>query len=220
MKRVFRNAMLAGFASVILVSCGGGPSGEKVSSDEAKTTSEDVLADATFSVDTDQSVLEWEGAKIAYAHDGLISLSDGEIMVSDGRISGGSFEIDMNSIVCLDLEDPEKNANLVGHLKSADFFEVETYPAATFEITSTEHIEGDRHSITGNLTLKDVTRSITFPASISIAENMLKASTDQFVIDRSEWNVRFASPSFFNDLKDDFIKDEIGLKISLVASVQ
>lgn len=210
--------MFAGVAGLFLASCGGGPSGEKVTSGEAASVSADASTEGNFTLDAEKSVIEWEGAKIAYAHNGLISLSDGALSVADGRIVGGNFTIDMNSIVCLDLEDPEKNANLVGHLKSADFFEVETYPVAKFEITSTEHLEGDMHSVTGNLTLKDVTRSITFPAKVSISDNTVEASASQFVIDRSEWNVRFASPSFFNDLKDDFIKDEIGLTITLVAN--
>lgn len=218
MKQMIRNAMFAGLTGIFLASCGAGPSGDKVTSGEAASVSSAASIEGTYIVDAEKSVIEWEGAKIAYSHNGLISLSSGELSISDGRIVGGSFTIDMNSIVCLDIEDPEKNANLVGHLQSPDFFEVETYPFAKFEIASSEHLEGDMHSITGNLTLKDVTRSITIPAKVSINDNTIQASAAQFVIDRSEWNVRFGSPTFFNDLKDDFIKDEIGLAITLIAN--
>lgn len=208
--------ILAGAFALILASCGGGPSGDKVVSSEAKAKSSDSEG-VVYTVQSDKSIVEWEGAKLTYGHNGLISIQNGEVIMDGDQIKGGSFTIDMNSIVCLDIEDEAKNADLVNHLKSADFFEVETYPTAGFEITSAEKKGENMYSLTGNLTMKETTRSITFDAEVVADGEMLSATTPQFVIDRSEWNVRFGSKSFFDDLKDDFIKDEIGLVVKLTA---
>jgi len=215
MKNVLGAFIIGGVVMAGIVSCGG-PSGNKVESGEAQDAASG--KGETYSVDVAESVIEWEGAKLAYGHNGTISLSSGTLTLDAGQITGGEFVIDMNSIVNLDIEDPEKNKQFVGHMKSADFFETETYPSARFVITGVTGGQGSSQQITGNLTMKDTTRSISFNTDVMMEGNTLSATTPQFVIDRSEWNVRFGSKSFFNDLKDDFIKDEIGLVIRLKAS--
>jgi polyisoprenoid-binding protein YceI len=181
--------------------------------------------------DLDQSMVKWEGYKPTGRHFGTVSLSDGELKLSDGNIVGGSFTMDMNSIVVEDLEPGEMNDKLRGHLLSADFFEVETYPQATFVITEVKAIDGasidksaekgdlvPTHAISGNLTMKGITKNITFNAKVNIAGNTVSAETNQFFVDRAEWNVQYGSRSFFDDLKDNFINDEMGINIKLVAN--
>jgi polyisoprenoid-binding protein YceI len=199
----------------------GGPQGEKAQTGGAQEVTA-TKGDVTMNVDIAASKVEWTGAKPTGQHHGTIAISEGSLMLTDGNIVGGKFTIDMKSIVDLDLTSAEDNAKLVGHLKSPDFFDAEKYPTAVFVITSVEALSGNAeatHKITGNLTMKDATKSVTFPAKVSLEGNTLNASTPDFVIDRTQWNVQYGSKTIFNDLKDKFINDEIGLKISLSAEL-
>lgn len=199
----------------------GGPQGEKARTGDAQEVTA-TKGDVTMNVDIAASKVEWTGAKPTGQHHGTIAISEGSLMLTDGNIVGGKFTIDMNSIVDLDLTSAEDIAKLVGHLKSPDFFDAEKYPTAVFVITSVEALSGNAeatHKITGNLTMKDATKSVTFPAKVSLEGNTLTASTPDFVIDRTQWNVQYGSKTIFNDLKDKFINDEIGLKISLSAAL-
>jgi polyisoprenoid-binding protein YceI len=208
--------VLAGIA----FSCGG-PQGEKAQTGDAKEISA-ISGDIILAVDVANSKVEWTGSKPTGQHHGTINISEGSLMLTDGNIVGGKFTIDMNSIVDLDLTNPEDNVKLVGHLKSSDFFDAEKYPTAVFEISSVEAANGNAevtHNITGNLTMKEITKSVTFPANVVIEGDKLMATTPEFIIDRSKWNVQYGSRSFFNDLKDKFINDEIALKISLSAGM-
>lgn len=217
MKKLIQPVFAFGILTVFLVACSNGPSGTKLESSDSKLSAANGDG-IIYTVDTANSIIEWEGAKLTYAHHGYISISEGSITMDGDEITGGKFSIDMNSIVNLDVEDEEKNAMLVGHLKSADFFETENFPMATFEITSAKKLEASSYEISGNLTLKGTSRGITFVSDVVVDGNSLSATTAQFVIDRSEWNVRYGSTSFFDDLKDDFIKNEIGLVIKLKAT--
>lgn len=204
----------------IVFSCGG-PQGEKAQTGDAQEVSAST-GDVTMNVNATASKVEWTGAKPTGQHNGTIGISEGSLMLTDGNIVGGKFIIDMNSIVDLDLTNAEDNGKLVGHLKSPDFFDAAKYPTAVFEISSVEVVSGNAnatHNITGNLTMKEITKSVTFPANVVIEGNMLMATTPEFIIDRSKWNVQYGSRSFFNDLKDKFINDEIALKINLSAGM-
>jgi polyisoprenoid-binding protein YceI len=208
------------FVSAIIVSCGG-PQGEKAATGEAQEVTVK-NGDVTLAVDQSASGVEWIGTKPTGQHNGTVNISNGELMLKDGEVVGGKFTIDLNSIVVLDLTDQEMNAKLLGHLKSADFFEVETYPTAVFEITSVSALSGNpeaSHNITGNLTMKDVTKSVTFPAMINVSDDSVTAVTPAFIIDRTEWNVQYGSRKLFDNLKDNFIHDEMSLKINLKAVV-
>jgi polyisoprenoid-binding protein YceI len=199
----------------------GGPQGDKARTGDAKEISS-ITGDVTLTVDVANSKVEWTGAKPTGQHNGTINVSEGNLMLTDGNIVGGKFTIDKNSIVVLDLTNAEDNGKLVGHLKSPDFFDVAKYPTAVFEISSVEAINGNAeatHNITGNLTMKEITKSVTFPANVVIEGDKLMATSPEFIIDRSQWNVQYGSRTFFNDLKDKFINDEIALKITLSAEM-
>ena len=204
----------------VIASCGG-PQGEKAATSEAQEVSVK-SGDVTLKADLPASNIQWEGAKPTGKHNGTISIQSGELMLTEGAIVGGIFTIDMASIVNHDLEDAESNTKLVTHLKSPDFFEVETYPTAVFQITSVEPISGNaeaNHNITGNLTMKDVTKSITFPAMVTMDDESVTATSPAFVIDRTQWNVQYGSKTLFDNLKDKFINDEISLRINLTAGM-
>lgn len=206
--------------ALFIVACGG-PEGTEVESAEAEDIAETEAAAVSYSVDAAASVINWEGSKlVGGGHTGTIGLESGSLAVSGDEIVGGSFVINMASIQDTDLEG-EKKGKLEGHLKSDDFFSVESFPTATFEIASIEAVEGDpavSHNITGNLTMKDNTRSITIPAMVSMDGGMIKAATPKFVIDRTEWNVMYGAEGSVADLaKDNIINDNIGLELNIVA---
>ncbi len=165
----------------------------------------------TYDVNLETSTIEWQGFKPTGSHKGTINIQSGSFTVNDGKIQSGSFVIDMSSI-----KESKDNARFEGHLKSADFFEVEKYPTASFEITSLEKKDGNT-ILSGNLTLKDATNNVTFPVTVTNEGDVLAVSSEVFTIDRSKWNVRYGSKSFFDDLKDKFINDDIELKISVKA---
>lgn len=221
---------LIAFSLIVMIASACTSGGTKSEASDAQKVT-DTGFDQIYIADTDASSVAWEGYKPTGKHNGEIEISSGELEVKDGKLTGGEFIIDMQSIVVLDLEDPDRNAKLLGHLKSADFFEAETYPTAKFVITEVRAIDGSNidktkekgdivptHAITGNLTMKNITKSITFNAKVNMSDAKVTASTNQFYIDRAQWRVQYGSKSFFDDLKDNFINDEMGLTISLVAT--
>jgi len=159
------------------------------------------------------SMVGWIGKKVTGEHKGSISVTDGTIDVANGAVTGGKFTIDMNSLICLDLEAGKGKEDLEGHLKSADFFDVAKHPTSVFEITS---VAGNM--VTGNLTMLGVTKSVTFPANINVDNGILKVATEMFTINRTDWGLKYGSASFFDGLKDKAINDDISLNIRLKAS--
>lgn len=204
-------------------SCMQSPEGEKVKSDDATEIHFTELAN-TVTPNLALSKVEWLGTKPTGTHYGTLSIKEGSLFVKDGELTGGVFVLDMTSIVVLDIDDPKMNENLVGHLKSADFFLVDSFPTATFKFStvtpleSSTEVEGKvnpTHRIEGNLTMRGITRKVNFPAKIKIDEQGISAKTPQFVINRTEWNVNYGSKSVFANLKDNFIHDEIGITITI-----
>ncbi|NHB69300.1 YceI family protein [Perlabentimonas gracilis] len=204
-------------------SCMQSPEGEKVKSDDATEIHFAELAN-TVTPNLALSKVEWLGTKPTGTHYGTLSIKEGSLFVKDGELTGGVFVLDMNSIVVLDIDDPKMNENLVGHLKSADFFLVDSFPTATFKFSTVTPLElstevegkvNPTHRIEGNLTMRGITRRVNFPAKIKIDEQGISAKTPQFVINRTEWNVNYGSKSVFANLKDNFIHDEIGITITI-----
>ncbi len=185
---------------------------QEATMNNAETAMTVVLEADKYIANIEESTIEWQGFKPTGSHKGTINISSGEFNVSNGKISSGSFVIDMNSI-----EESENNERLKGHLKSADFFEVDQYPTAEFEITGLEDKDG-QIVLSGNLTLKDATKNVSIPVTVYNEANVLKISSEVFTIDRSKWNVKYGSKSFFDDLKDKFINDDIELKIAVTAN--
>ena len=169
----------------------------------------------TYNVNTEQSEINWKGEKVTGEHIGTIALQEGALTLEDGALTGGSFTIDMNSITNSDLEG-ENKGKLEGHLKSDDFFGVATYPTATLTITSVEPQGENQYEVTGDLTIKEKTHEITFPATVTAQGNQITAEAD-ITVNRAKYDVRYGSDSFFDNLGDKVIYDDFYLQVSLVA---
>ena len=139
-----------------------------------------------LAVNTNESKVNWTGARPAYEHTGYVKLSEGEIVVQKNEVVGGSFIIDLNTITNVDLKDENMNSKLVGHLKSPDFFDVAKYPVARFDMTKVSRISGAKegakatHRIEGNLTMKGITKKVEFNASINMLNGKVVATTEKF----------------------------------------
>jgi hypothetical protein len=157
-------------------------------------------------VDVAVSVLNWKGTKPGGAHNGVVSLKSGGLLIENGKLTQGEFIIDMSTIKNVDMAGEKGAGKIEGHLKSADFFDVEKYPTSKFVITKVEEVAG-KLAVTGNLQIKDVTKSITIPATISTEAGVTTFTSDTFNVDRADFNVKYGSKSFFEGLKDKFIDD-------------
>lgn len=201
--------------ALILVGCKDKAKGAETT--DAKATAEANATATKYIVNTEASTIDWKGFKPTGSHNGTIKLDSGTFKVNQGKVESGSFLVDMASITVEDIPaDDEKNGKLKGHLTSPDFFDVDKFPSAAFEVTGVSEVEG-KTMLSGNLTLKGVKNNITFPVSVSENENGVSLSSETFTIDRSKWNVQYGSKSFFDNLGDKFINDDIELKINVSA---
>ena len=164
-------------------------------------------------INTEKSTINWLGKKIGGQHEGLINIKSGKLEEKGGKIVSGSFVIDMTSITNTDLTDASYNQKLVGHLKSDDFFGIEKFPTANLNITKATKFSNGKASVTGDVTIKGKTETITF--DVVKKGNSYSAKIE---IDRSKHNVRFGSTSFFDSLGDKAIDDLFILDIKLVVS--
>lgn len=160
-------------------------------------------------VNLEKSTVSWVGKKVTGKHGGIINIKEASLEMEDGKLSGGSFTIDMTSIKVTD--EGGFAAKLEGHLKSDDFFGVEAHPTASFEITKVASLgtPGD-YKITGNLTIKETTKEIKFHANVSES-----SATAEITVDRSDFNVKYGSGSFFDNLGDKTIYDDFYLTVNL-----
>ncbi|MDG1040079.1 MAG: YceI family protein [Polaribacter sp.] len=179
----------------------------------------EVVKDASNlnNVDLSTSVLNWKGSKPTGDHDGTVALKSGGILIENAAVVAGEFVIDMNTITNVDMKGQKGAANIEGHLKSEDFFDVAKYPTAKFVITKVEENTG-KLAVTGNLTIKDVTKSITIPAALSEVDGSYVFKSDNFNIDRADFNVKYGSKKFFDNLKDKFINDLVEMSFEVKTS--
>jgi polyisoprenoid-binding protein YceI len=164
-----------------------------------------------FEIAVAQSNIDWTGRKVTGAHWGTIAVKNGNLSVSDGKLTGGKFVIDTASIKILDVTDPATNAQFYGHLASDDFFSIDQYPEADFEITA---VNNDH--VTGNLTIKGITHAVSFDVNVSIAGDTLTA-TGKLVVDRTKYDIKFRSGNFFTNLGDTLIYNDFDLNVNITA---
>lgn len=162
----------------------------------------------------ENSKVEWLGKKVTGEHFGIISISTGNLNLKDGKLQDGNFVVDMNSIVCTDIENDKHRKKLEGHLKSDDFFGVEKYPNANFKITKAIELEDGNYSIKGDLTLKGITEPIEFTVNLHVHGSSLHLK-GKMIIDRTKFDVRYGSGSFFDNLGDKTIYDDFELNFDL-----
>ncbi|PHR94973.1 MAG: lipid-binding protein [Leeuwenhoekiella sp.] len=190
---------------------------------EAEAAAEVSTEASKYMVDKNESEIAWEGAKPTGTHTGTVKLESGVIRLEDSVLSG-SFLIDMTSILVTDLEGDQKTS-LEDHLKGTvegkegDFFNVQKFPTAAFEITGVTEKDGKK-MMSGNLTLKETKKNIEFPVMYEVAGNTMTLKSEPFTIDRTEWGVNYGSKSVFDNLGDKFINDDIQLEFTIVATQQ
>lgn len=199
---------------------------------EAIERKDSVEANTFFKVDTAQSEATWIGAKITGQHNGLFHIQEGQLELQDSLLVGGSIIFDMLATRSQDKNlDAKSNNKLTTHLKSTDFFDVTRYPTASFEITSvmpfdsaTQKINNARkyselrimnptHRLTGNLTIKAETKSVTFPARITMTDGELKAQAN-FNIDRTQWGLIYRSDQA---LGNQTVYPEVNIDLDILA---
>ena len=168
------------------------------------------VAAQKLDVNTSKSQLKWTGKKVTGEHWGFISLEDGSFVLKDGKIASGTFNIDMTSLVCKDLEDPEWNGKLVGHLQSDDFFSVEKFPTATLTINESSAFKDGVAEVKAELTIKGITKPVSFKA-----KKVDGFYTALITVDRTKYDVRYGSGKFFDNLGDNMIYDEFTLDVKI-----
>lgn len=203
-----RTTMILAFAAMGLTVFAGGPkatSGKKIE---------------TLKVDAAQSTFKWHAKKVTGEHNGTVMFQGGELSLSNNTLAGGVFVIDMTTINNLDLTG-EWHDKLVGHLKGDEFFAVEKNKTATLKIKSVEAINGaapgtNNYNIKADLTIKGITAEISFPAMVIITKGQVIANAD-FMIDRTKYDIKYGSKSFFQDIGNKAIDDEFNVKVRIVA---
>ena len=217
----------------IFVCCKSAPKSDEAKTTEAKEVTNDKSGES-WKVNTSDSKIEWIGTKVTGYHTGNVPVKSGEIIVGNGEVKGGKFVLDLANMQVSGPKnvDAKSNEKLLGHLKSADFFDVEKNPEGLFELTNVKPYEGGAvkdstdprqeeinkykvtdptHMVSGNLTLKGTTKNIEFPAKITVSGNTAEAIA-KFNIDRKDWGIVYPGKP------DDLIRDAIHLGISIKAT--
>lgn len=207
-------AFLLVSASVFIISCGKDKPVTSESNDVLTTNNGQI-----YVIDTMNSKAEWKGFKVVKSdntsHIGTLKFESGEVTVKDNKLESGQFVIDMTSIENEDLKDAESNGKLLGHLKSADFFDLEKFPTASFEITKiSEAPSGSDYNtvLDGNLTLKGITKPAVFNANVKIKDGELTIATEPKDINRDEFGIKFQMPA-----AEGLIKNEINVQMKVKA---
>ncbi|MCB0712023.1 MAG: YceI family protein [Ignavibacteriae bacterium] len=204
-KNTLLSMMLTVVILPVLIGCGDVGDASKAKTGDAVEVKEG--AGGTYDIDVAGSTLSWKAAKVTKAHDGGFKTFSGTVSVDKGEVNNVSITIDAASI----FSDTEK---LDGHLKSADFFEVEKYPTAKFEASDFKKADtaGFTHMVTGNLTIKETTHGVTFPATISVTADAITAKAD-FIIDRQNWGITYPG------MPDDLINDDVRIIFDVKAPI-
>ncbi|WP_316823242.1 YceI family protein [Pedobacter gandavensis] len=166
----------------------------------------------TYKVDAAKSTITWIGKKVTGGHNGTINLQSGALSFNGKKLAGGNFVLDMNSI-----KDADNSANLEKHLKADDFFGADKFPTSNFVIKSVSGT-GDKVTVTGDLTIKGITKPISFPATLAWnSDGSVTATADKIIVDRTKYDIKFRSGTIFPEIGNKMINDEFELAVKLVA---
>ncbi|MCX6267532.1 MAG: YceI family protein [Bacteroidetes bacterium] len=169
-----------------------------------------------YKVDAAKSTVNWKAEKITGFHEGTISIKSGSLKIDKNQLISGSFVINMSTIVNTDLTDAEYNKKLIGHLSSPDFFDVAKFPEAVFTITKPVDVSKSVTEIHGNMTIKGITKPLIFKSVVKKEGNSYIFNANSIVVDRTKYDIKYGSGSFFSDLGDKVIYDEFTIKLHLV----
>jgi polyisoprenoid-binding protein YceI len=196
-------------------SCGGPAKEQNKNNASVSSLSLHVGDEKYAMIDTKESVVTWKGGNLMGSNNqtGFVYLSKGELMIENGQLTGGTVEVDMNTI-----EDKNHGSDnkLVQHLKDPDFFEVKKFPFSTIAITRVASINAEDKKVTGNLTIKGITHPVTFPVKMEVRDGIVSAN-GRLVIDRTLWDVRYKSGKFYANLADQAMSDSIEFHMKIVA---
>ena len=198
--------------STVLFSCKGEKKEKIVVKEEVKVEKTNMVNN----LDLTTSVMTWKGTKPTGSHNGTVSFTSGGMVVENGVLKEGEFVINMSTIKNIDMAGSEGAGKIEKHLKAPDFFDVALYPTSKFVITSVLEVEGNM-AVTGNLTIKDVTKSITIPASVTTVDGVTTFKSELFNIDRADFNVKYGSKRWIVGLKDKFIDDLVEMSFTVVS---
>ena len=221
MKKVILGLMFAG--GLMWTACGSGSDAPTTKASEPEAPKAPAPTSAVFTVDAGQSSLGWRGWKAAYDHKGTVMIQSGELSVEGANITGGNFVVDMSTIIENGdgtFGDATKAQELAGHLKSEDFFDATKFPNSKFEITEVMAKAGEggtTHMVKGNMTIKATTKNISFPATIQVQGDKVMAKAN-FKVNRADFDVRYGSGTFFDNLGDKVISDDIEFDVNLIAN--
>lgn len=209
--------------TIAFASCQNAPKADKAEATEAQTPVANTAGNV-YKADLAQSRIEFIGTKPVGKHHGNLTLKEGQFTEANGTINGGKFVIDVKTLK-MDDQDSTGNAKLGGHLLSPDFFDAAKFPEITFEITGVKQgldstagkeivMKDATHTVTGNLTMKGVSKSISFPAKIAMNGNMVTADAN-FNIDRTQWNLSYGNDK---SLGDHFIDPQVNIQLHIAGS--
>lgn len=168
-----------------------------------------------YKLDSEKSIIKWVGKKVGGQHSGGLTFKSGEVELKEGKISAATFTTDMNTITCSDM-DGQYGEKLIGHLKSADFFDVENHATAKFEMTSFTSNNDGTGTMVGKLTIKGISQEISVPVSYKAGNGMVALRGD-VKFDRTKFDIKYGSASFFDGIKDKAINDEVEFSFTIVA---
>lgn len=187
-------------------------------SKKAKTEKKETATSAqTFTLNPETSSIKWLGKKVTGQHEGTIALKSGSIEMDKSNVKAGVIDIDMTTIKNVDIKDAEFNKKLTDHLNSEDFFATAKNPVATLKIKSAKEIKDNpetTHELTGDLTIKGITKEITFPAKVVVKDGKATAS-GKMTIDRTKYDIKYGSGQFFQNLGDKMINDNFDLSFEV-----
>jgi polyisoprenoid-binding protein YceI len=164
----------------------------------------------TKKVDASKSSINWTGKKVTGQHEGTVNLKDGTLVFKGAKLVGGTFNVDMNSLVTTDLKAGQGKEKLEGHLKSEDFFGTDKFATATLVFKKLVTKAPNVYTVTGDLTIKGITKPVTFDLATTT-----NTATTNVIIDRTKYDIKYGSGSFFDSLGDKAINDDFNLAIAL-----
>jgi len=161
-------------------------------------------------INTEKSKISWVGKKVTGEHSGTINFKEGTVVLKKGKLAGGSFTVNMTSIEVTDLKAGQGKEKLEGHLKADDFFGTTKFTTASIEFKTIAAKSNGIYTVTADLTIKGITNPVTFDMNVTDT-----TATTSFKVDRTKFDIKYGSGSFFDNLGDKAISDEFDLTVNL-----
>ena len=209
---MYQKVALVFFIVIFYTGCDNSKSKSKVSIEKTESI---ILPKGEYQIDKTKSVVRWIGRTPVKFHDGTIDIQEGNFSVDDNGILNGNIIIDMESINCTDLSGGGKKS-LEEHLMNDDFFSVNKFKTSKINISSEMKPNNGLIDFKGNLEIKNISNPISFKLSINKTPEGKYTASSKLTFDRSMYNVKYKSKSFFDDLGDKFIKDDIEIELEII----